>query len=332
MVDLKTEYLGLKLKNPLVASSSPLTGHLDSALAIQNAGAACIVLPSLFEEELMEDQQVMHEFIDFQERGFGEADSYLPVSTHYTSHLDEYLENAQSIIQSLDIPVIASLNGCSLNGWVEHAKALEKIGCAAIELNIYNVATDLSLSGSELEKNYIELLKQLKSQVSVPVTVKLSSQFSSIGNFVKQLEVNGADGVVLFNRFYQPDIDLDSLALKPALHLSTPVESLERIRWMALLSKKVNLSLAATGGFHDSSAVLKALLAGGDAVYLCSTLLQSGVAQITELISEIRDWMEQNEYESVAQLKGSLCWEHVEDSSAYERANYLSVLASYQKI
>ncbi|MBL4606358.1 MAG: dihydroorotate dehydrogenase-like protein [Pseudomonadales bacterium] len=329
MVDITSEYLGIKLKNPLIASSSPLTGSLDKARELEDAGAAAIVLPSLFEEELIEDQEIMHGTLDFQAIGFGEADSFLPEIQLYQSHLDQYLEKAQAIKSSLDIPVIGSLNGRSLSGWLENAKLLEELNCDALELNTYHVSANIDDTAAEVESEYTLLVNELRSAVNVPITVKLSPQYSSLGNYIQQLQHNGANGVVLFNRFYQPDINLDTLRLEPRLQLSTPTEALERIRWIALLSKRIDLSFAATGGFHNASDVLKVLLAGGDAVYLCSVLLQRGPNHIKTLLSEMQAWLLEKEYESITQLKGSLCYEHSDDAITYERGNYLSVLRSY---
>ena len=329
MVDVTSEYLGIKLKNPLIASSSPLTGSLDKARELEDAGAAAIVLPSLFEEELIEDQDTMLKAIDFQDIGFGEADSFLPEPHNYQSHLDQYLEKAQAIKTSLDIPVIASLNGRSLSGWIENARLLEELGCDALELNTYHVAANITDTANDVESEYTLLVRELRATVNVPITVKLSPQYSSLGHYIQQLQQSGANGVVLFNRFYQPDIDLETLNLAPRLQLSTSTEALERIRWIALLSKKINLSFAATGGFHTADDVLKALLAGGDAVYLCSSLLQNGPSHIKDLLDAMQDWLQEKEYESINQLKGSLCYEHSDDAIAYERGNYLSVLRSY---
>jgi len=329
MADITSEYLGIKLKNPLIASSSPLTGCLDKVRELEDAGVAAVVLPSLFEEELIEDQEMMHGTLDFQDIGFGEADSFLPEAHIYQSHLDQYLEKAQAIKSSLDIPVIASLNGRSLSGWLENAKLLEELSCDALELNTYHVAANITDNAVDVESEYTLLVSELRAAVKVPITVKLSPQYSSLGNYIQQLRQNGANGVVLFNRFYQPDIDLDTLTLEPRLRLSTSAEALERIRWIALLSKKIDLSFAATGGFHSVEDVLKAMLAGGDAVYLCSVLLQHGPSHIKELLVAMQDWLLKKEYESISQLKGSLCHEHSDDAITYERGNYLSVLRSY---
>ena len=329
-MDITSEYLGLKLKNPLVASSSPLTGNLNTVRRLEDAGIAAIVLPSLFEEEIVKDQRLRHAVLDFHGSNSVEMDNAAQTNS-YKSHLDSYLEKVQTMKKSLDIPLIASLNGHSLSGWISHAKQLEQAGCDALELNIYHVAASLAETAAEVEARYVLLLDALRTHLSIPITVKLSPQYTSLANFVQQLKDNGAGGVVLFNRFYQPDINLDTLSLEPTLQLSTPDEALERVRWIALLSKKINLSFAATGGFHRMDEILKALLVGADAVYLCSVLLQQGPPHVTTLLSELARWLENNNHESVRQIKGRLCQEHVSDDDAglYERANYLSVLENY---
>jgi len=329
MVDLSSHYLGLTLANPLVLSSSPLTGDCDSAKRLEDLGAAALVMPSLFEESLQADQEQMHRFLDFQEIGFGEADSFLPEPTHYQSHLDEYLEKIAALKRTLLIPVIGSLNGISMTGWLEHAQDMERAGCDALELNVYSVAANLQESGAEVEHRYVEIVRNIRAQISLPIGVKISSQFSSVGHFISQLEQAGASGVALFNRFYQPDIDLQDLQVKPKIVLSSSVESHERIRWLALLYKQVGVDLAATGGFHRAEDVIKALLAGADAVCLCSVLLKKGEQALANILAGIEQWMEENEYQSVEQMKGSVCRRHAINPVAYEHANYLAVLESY---
>jgi len=329
MPDLSTEYLGLKLSNPLVPSASPLSGNLDDARRLEDAGASALVMYSLFEEEVRAEEEQAARFLHHQDIGHAEADSFLPLPAHYTSRLDDYLHQLQALKAALDIPVIASLNGVSTNGWVDHGRELQEAGADALELNVYYVAADPKESGEAVEQRYVEILRELRRQVSIPVTMKLSEQFSAIPHLVKQLEAAGADGVALFNRFYQPDIDLETLQVTPALELSTPAEALLRIRWVAMLSGRVKLSLAVTGGIHGAPEVLKAMLAGADVTHLCSALLQHGPEHITVILRDLQHWLEENEYESLAQLKGSLSQQHAPDPAAYERANYLSVLRSF---
>ncbi len=329
MPDLRSRYLGLELDNPLIVSSCPLSGETDSARRLEDQGAAAIIMPSLFEESLREDQERMHRFLDFQGIGFGEADSFLPEPARYRDHLDEYLEKILDLKRSLSIPVIGSLNGISMTGWLEHARDMEAAGCDALELNVYYVAADLSQSGAEIEARYVEILRQVRARVSLPIAVKLGSHFSSLGHLIGQLREAGAAGVALFNRFYHPDIDLLDMRVKPRIRLSSPDESLERIRWLGLLHGQVEVDLAATGGFHRAADVIKAVLAGADAVSLCSVLLKEGEQALGNILADMRQWLEDNEYDSVAQMKGSVCQRHAINPVAYEHANYLAVLESF---
>lgn len=329
MIDLSTEYLGLKLDNPLVPSSSPLTGELASAKKLEDAGASALVLPSLFEEAIEYEQKQLEQFVHSQALGHYEAQSYQPVPEDYTSELDNYLERIQQFKRALDIPVIASLNGISTSGWIDTGKELQQAGADALELNVYYIAADPETGGEEVENRYLQLLKNLQQHVTIPITMKLSSQFSSVANMVLKLQQAGVNGVSLFNRFYQPDIDLETLRIKPALELSTPGESLLRIRWVALLRGRVDLSLAVTGGFHTADNIIKALLAGADITHLCSVLLKEGPERITTLKQEVYDWLEQHEYESVAQMKGSVSRSCAINPAALEHSNYLDVIKSY---
>ena len=329
MTGLSTTYLGLELANPLIPASSPLTGNIDTARQLEDAGAAAIVMPSLFEEMIEQEQKTLERFVHFQTLGHYEAESFHPVPDDYKNECDSYLERLQQLKSALDIPVIASLNGISTSGWIEYGKDLEQAGADALELNVYYIAADPDTSGENVENRYLELLTELRRHVSLPVTMKLSSQFSSVANMVYKLEQAGAKGVVLFNRFYQPDIDLESLRIKPQLELSNSMESLLRVRWIALIRGRVELSLAATGGFHTVEDILKALLAGADAVYLCSALLQNGPAYLGKLKQYLQDWLEQHEYESITQMKGSVSRSCAINPAAYEHANYVNVIDSY---
>jgi len=329
MVDLSTEYLGLKLANPLVPSASPLSRDLDSARRLEDAGASALVMYSLFEETIRSEERLMQRFLVEQDTGFAEAGGFFPEPPSYSSSLDDYLEQLAKLKASLDIPIIASLNGVSSDGWVSHGLDLQEAGADALELNVYYIAAGISETAEQVEQRYVSLLQELKEAVNIPVTLKLSNQFSALGNMIKQLERAGADGVALFNRFYQPDIDLDTLQVKPALQLSDAHEALLRIRWIALLYGRVKLSLAVTGGIHNHEDALKALLAGADVTHLCSTLLQHGPGRLTEILDGMRAWMTDKEYASVSQLKGSVSQQHAIDPGAYERANYLNVLDSY---
>ncbi len=330
MIDLSTQYLGLKLSNPLVPSSSPLTGNLDNAKRLEDAGAAAIVLPSLFEESVHFEQKQLDKYLHSQTLGNYEAESFQPVPSDYKGELDNYLDHLHHLKSSLNIPVIPSLNGISTSGWIDYGKELMQAGADALELNVYYVAADPEQTGAEVENRYIDLLTNLRQQISIPVTMKLSSQFSSVANMVNKLQTSGANGVVLFNRFYQPDIDLETLTIKPHLELSTAEESLLRIRWIALIRSRVELSLAATGGFHHIDDIIKALLAGADAVYLCSVLLKKGPEYCATLLQKLQNWLDEHEYESVQQMQGSVSQSCAIDPAAYEHSNYVNVIRSYQ--
>jgi len=329
MIDLSTEYLGLKLANPLVPSSSPLTAELDSAKKLEDAGASALVLPSLFEETIEYEQKQLERFVNSQSLGHFEAQSYQPVPEDYNSELDNYLEHIQQFKSALDIPVIASLNGISTNGWIDSGKELQQAGADALELNVYYIAGDPNTNGEEVENRYLQLLTDLRQHISIPVTMKLSSQFSSIANMVLKLQQAGAQGVSLFNRFYQPDIDLETLQIKPHLDLSSSMESLLRIRWIALIRGRVNLSIAATGGFHRTEDIIKALLVGADITHLCSVLLQNGPEHIAVLKQELQYWLEQHEYDSVSQMKGSVSKSCAINPAALEHSNYMHIIKSY---
>ena len=331
MVDISTKYIGLELKNPLVAASSPLTGNLEDAKHLEDAGVSAIVLPSLFEETIQHEQKQLEKYVHSQGLGHFEADSYHPVPDDYKNELDNYLDHLQRLKAELDIPVIASLNGVSNTGWIDYGKELMDAGADALELNVYYIAANHNQTGGEVEQRYLDLLKVLQQSITIPITMKLSSQFSSVSNMVKQLQAGGADGVVLFNRFYQPDIDLDTLKLKPQLELSTPTEALLRIRWIGLLRGRVDLSLAASGGFHTVESIIKALLAGADAVYLCSVLLSNGPEYCDLLLKQLSDWLIEREYESIKQMQGSVSQLCAIDPASYEHSNYIDVLKSYKR-
>ena len=331
MIDLSTEYLGLKLANPLVPSSSPLTGELDSAKKLEDAGASALILPSLFEETIEYEQKQLERFVNSQALGHYEAQSYQPVPEEYTGELDSHLQRIQQYKSALDIPVIASLNGISTNGWIDTGKELQQAGADALELNVYYIAGDPEQSGEQVENRYLQLLTDLREHVSIPITMKLSSQFSSVSNMVLKLQQGGAQGVSLFNRFYQPDIDLETLEIKPHLDYSSSMESLLRIRWIAMLRGRVELSIAATGGFHRTEDVVKGLLVGADITHLCSVLLQQGPEHITVLRQELENWLDEHEYESVDQMKGSVSQSCAINPAALEHCNYMSVIKSYDR-
>ncbi len=329
MIDFSTDYVGLKLKNPLVPSSSPLSKKLDTVLQLEDAGAGAIVLHSLFEEELRAEEAMAERFLLHADLGHGESDGFLPDHGDFQNGLERYLDHLRRARERLEIPVVASLNGVSLSGWVELGKELQQAGADALELNVYHVAAEPHSSGEAVEARYVSLLTELRGVVNIPIIMKLSPFFSSLPHFVKQLEKAGARGVSLFNRFYQPDFDLDSLRMVDQLHLSYPDEALLRMRWIAILHGRTSLTLAATGGVHACQEAIKLLLAGADVVHLASCLLQHGPGRLREILDNMEHWMSEREYSSVAQLKGSMSQKNLPDPGMVERASYLRVLDSY---
>ncbi len=328
-MDMTTEYLGLALKNPLVASSSPLTWEVETAVELQQAGIAAIIMPSLFEEQIDYERAQMDRFVFQSSLAHAEADRFHPDPIEFEDCEEKYVSRLKSLKQALDIPVIASLNGVTDKGWVEHARNLEQAGADAIELNIYYIAADLQETSQEVEQRYLDIFTAVKKQVSIPVSIKLSNHFSALLPMITRLQEAGASGVSLFNRFYQPDIDLETLLVKPRINLSSPGVSLMRIRWTAILRQHTSMSLAITGGMHDADQVLKGLLAGADACCLCSTLLKNGAQHTSAILENMLSWLQEKEYESVQQLKGSLSYANAINPSEYERANYREVLSSY---
>jgi dihydroorotate dehydrogenase (fumarate) len=329
MIDLSTDYVGLKLKNPLVPSASPLSKKLDTVLRLEDAGASAIVLHSLFEEELRAEEAMAERFLLHADLGHGESEGFLPDHGDFKNCLDCYLDHLRQLKARLEIPVVASLNGVSQSGWLELGKELQQAGADALELNIYHVAADTGASGEAVEARYVSLLTELRGAVNIPIIMKLSPFFSSLPHFVKQLEHAGARGIALFNRFYQPDFDLDTLRMVDQLHLSYPDEVLLRMRWIAILHGRTSLTLAATGGVHACQEAIKLLLAGADVVHLASCLLQHGPERLAEILANLERWMGEREYTSVAQLKGSMSQKKLPDPGAVERASYLRVLDSY---
>lgn len=329
MIDLSTNYLGLKLKNPVVPSASPLSKKLDDARRLEDAGAAALVMYSLFEEELRSEEAMFDRFLIDQSFGTAEATGFMPAQHACHSSLDHYLEQIHSLKNALEIPVIASLNGISLSGWVELGDELQQAGADALELNVYYVAGNPHESGENVEARYLDLLRALRAKVSLPVAMKLAPNFSSLPHFAGKLEEAGAHGIALFNRFYQPDIDLETLAVVDRLKLSTSADSLLAMRWLAILYGRTKLSLSATGGVHTAEDALKMLLAGADVVHMASALLQHGPGRIAEVLNGLEAWMETREYASVSQLKGSLSQQHQPDPSVFARESYIRVLDSF---
>jgi len=328
MPDLSTTYLGLRLKNPLVPSSSPLSHDLDAILHLEDAGAAAIVMHSLFEEDVRHDERMIDRFLVHPDT-FGESAGHLPFGHDYQSRLDGYLEQIQRLKSRLSIPVVASLNGSSLSGWVELGKELQAAGADALELNAWYMPSDPRVTGEAIEDHHISLLKDLKTAVTIPIGMKLSPFFSSLPHFVHQAEAAGAAGVSLFNRFFQPDIDLESLSVVDRIQLSTSDDALLAMRWIAILRGSTRLSLAATGGVHTAEDALKMLLAGADVVHMASALLKNGPLALSEVLQGMTDWLSAREYTSVAQMKGSMSQQNSPNPSTFARASYLHVLNSF---
>ena len=328
-MDLTTSYLGLKLRSPLVVSASPLSEDIDNLKRLEDAGAAAIVLYSLFEEQLKQDRLELHQRLEHGTESFAEALSYFPEPDEFNLGPEEYLKHIAAAKKTTRIPIIASLNGSSTGGWTDYAQQIQQAGADALELNIYYIPTDMNLTGTEVELTYLEILKAVKSHVTIPVAVKLSPFFSNFANMAKRLDHAGANGLVLFNRFYQPDIELETLEVKPNILLSTPMAARLPLRWIALLHGKLKASLAATSGIHRASDALKMLMAGADVTMLCSTLLRHGIPQITTIESDLAAWLTEHEYESVQQLKGSLSQKNCPEPAAFERAQYMKALTGY---
>jgi dihydroorotate dehydrogenase (fumarate) len=329
-MDLTTTYMGMKLKHPIVASSSPLSGNVAGVKRLEDAGASAVVLFSLFEEQLKHDSAALEYLMNAGTESFAESLSYLPEIDDYTVGPDTYLNLLRRASEAVDIPVIGSLNGITNSGWIEYAQLMQQAGAKGIELNIYYIPADLTTSGRAVEERYIEIVKAVKASVTIPVAVKLSPFFSAIGSMAKALDDAGADALVLFNRFYQPDFDLEKLDVAPNLNLSTPDEIRLPLLWIAVLYGKLRASLGATRGVHTPIEVVKYLMAGADAVMTTSALLKNGVDYLTTLRNGLQTWMEMNQYQSVAQMKGSMSQQNVADPTAFERANYIKTLESYK--
>ncbi len=330
MTDLTTNYLGLTLPHPIVASASPLTGSIDTLLELEAAGAAAVVLPSLFEEQIEHDSLAIDHSLDFGSATSAEAlGGFFPELDDYNAGADEHLALLIQAKRELSIPVIASLNGVSDGGWISYAKALEDEGADAIELNIYLVAADPDATGVDVEDRYLKLVSHVRSSIDIPLAVKIGPSFSSPANMARRLAESGADAVVVFNRFYQPDMDLETLDVKPDLELSTPAEMRLVLRWVAIMAGRIGAQLAATTGVHDADGVVKLLLAGADVTMMTSALLQHGPSHLTTVLADTQRWFDEHGYESVTQARGSVTQQSVPDPVAFERANYMQTLISY---
>lgn len=328
-MNFSTTYLGLNLRSPLVASASPLSETVDNIKRIEDAGAGAVVLYSLFEEQLRQEREALFHYLEAGAHSHAEALTYFPQAAEYRVGPEGYLEHIRNAKRAVDIPVIASLNGTSIGGWTKFAQKIEQAGADALELNIYYIPTDPNLTSREVEQTYLDILKAVKTAVTIPVAVKLSPFFSSFANMARRLDETGADGLVLFNRFYQPDIDLEALEVKTNVLLSTPHALRLPLTWIGLLYGRVHASLAATSGVHSATDALKLLMAGADVTMMASALLREGIDHLRVVEQEMRDWMEQHEYDSVAQLKGSMSQLNSDNPSAFERAQYMRAISGY---
>ncbi len=330
MIDLTTNYMGLRLKNPVVPSASPLSASLDNIKRMEDAGAAAIVLHSLFEEQIEFEAEALTHFLQRGTDSFAEALTYFPAVHEYRREPDDYVEHIRQAKETVDIPIIPSLNGISLGGWTGYAKRFEEAGADAVELNVYYIPTNFHLMSYDIEDLYVKLLRDVKRHVTIPVAMKLSPYFSAMPHVASMLDAEGADALVLFNRFYQPDIDIEALEVTPNLQLSTPVEMRLPMRWIAILYGHIDASMALTSGIHSSDGVIKAVMVGADVANVCSVLLKEGLDKISGLLDGLTSWMEEHEYESIEQMKGSMSHRSCPEPAAFERANYMKVLNSYR--
>lgn len=329
-MDLSTSYLGMNLRTPLVVSASPLSEKLDNIRRMEDYGASAVVLYSLFEEQFeKEDWELFHHTTEGSE-SFAEATSYVPDHAEYRTGPDEYLDLLLKAKMSVNIPIIASLNGYSMGGWTSFAKMIGETGADALELNIYYIPKDLEMTGEQIEQNYIDILQQVREQVNLKVAVKLSPYFSNLAHFAKKLDKAGADGLVLFNRFYQPDIDLEKLEVTPSIVLSKSYDMRLPLRWIALLKGMIKADLAATSGIHTAWDVIKMMMVGANVTQLNSILMRKGLTELRQIEKTIVHWMEEHEYESIKQMQGSMSAKHVPHPERFERAQYIRALSKFE--
>jgi len=332
MTDLSTTYLGLDLKNPLVASASPLSKKVDRAKKLEDAGIAAIVMYSLFEEQIIHESLELDHFLNRGTESFPEALSYLPDGGLYSVSPEKYLNQVTGLKKAVNIPVIGSLNGVSKGGWTKYARKIEEAGADALELNLYYIPTDLDMTSNDIENTQVELVADVKSSIKIPLAVKISPFVTSIPNFVNRLVDAGADGLVLFNRFYQPDFDLDELEIVHSLDLSTSAEMRLPLRWISILHGKVDTDFALTSGVHTSQDVIKSMMAGAKVAMMASNLLHNGEQVIGPMVNDLEAWMKDHEYESIQQMQGSMSQKSVKEPAAFERANYMKVLGSFRDL
>jgi len=332
MTDLTTTYLGLNLKNPLVASASPLSKKAENAKKLEDAGVSAIVMYSLFEEQIIHDSLELDHYLTRGTNSFAEALTYLPDLGTYNMGPEKYLNHLSALKKELSIPVISSLNGVSKGGWTNYARLMQDAGADALELNMYYLSADPDLTGQELEDNYIDLVSEVKAAISIPLAVKLSPFITSLPNFVRRLATAGADGVVLFNRFYQPDFDLDELEVVRTLELSDSRDLLLPLRWISILYSKVEADFALTSGIHTAADVLKAMMAGAKVAMTASMVLHDGYESVTTVLENLKAWMEEHEYESIKQMQGSMSQQSVAEPAAFERSNYIKILSEFRDL
>jgi dihydroorotate dehydrogenase (fumarate) len=328
-MDLSTQYLGLNLKNPIVPSASPMSKTVGSVRLMEDYGASAVVLFSIFEEQIRHESKEMHHHLTYHAESYAEATSYFPEAGDYHSGPEEYLEHIRKLKESVSIPIIGSINGVTNGGWVEYAKLIEQAGADALELNVYYIPTDVNLTSDDIEQTYFDIVKDVRNQVKIPIAVKLSPFFTSIPNVAQRLEKIGVNGLVLFNRFYQPDINLESLNVEPGVILSNSDALRLPLRWIAILHKKVKADLAASTGVHSAEDVLKLTMAGANATMMCSALLRHGAKKIREVLTGVQQWMVEHEYASLNDMRGSMSHHSVADPSSFERANYMKALQTY---
>lgn len=329
-MDLSTRYMGLKLENPLVVSACPLSREVSSVRELEDVGAAAVVVFSLFEEEITHESMALDHFLSLGTNYFPEALDYFPEHQHYDAGPDGYLDHLYLLKKAVDIPIIGSLNCTSIGSWIEYARHIEATGVDALELNIYHIPTETAESGAAVEELHLEILREIKKNLHIPVAVKLSPYFSSIAHMTAKLDLAGADALVLFNRFYQPDINLDNLEVYPNVLLSTPQDLRLPMRWIAILYGQLQCDLAATSGIHTAEDMLKILMVGADVTMMASALLKHGIAHIAQVLQDLRYWMEEHEYQSVSQMQGSMSQQGYANPEAFERANYIKALNTYK--
>ncbi len=329
-MDLSTTYLGLKLKNPLVPSASSLCRELDNLKAMEEAGAAAVVLESLFEEQIESETAALDHYLTYGSESYAEATSYFPAMGDFDKGPEEYLEHVRLAKRSLSIPVIGSLNGVSRGGWMRYARKIEEAGADALELNIYFIPTDPGLPGGEVEGMYVEALRAVKEAVRIPVAIKVGPYFSNMAHMARRLDQSGADGLVLFNRFYQPDIDIENLEVVPHLQLSSSPAMLLGLRWVAILHGRVKADLAATNGIHTAEDVIKMLMAGAAVTQMAAALYRNGIGHLRHVLSGLEDWLVRHDYDSMDQMRGCLSHEHCPSPAAFERANYMKTIVGYK--